>query len=65
MAVSDRHKVKVEDEPFGAKYSYRVVCSCGWVGRCYTVQETDTLANDHLRAQGALTESCGIRSSGS
>lgn len=61
MAVSDRHKVKVEDEIPFAKYKYKVTCSCGWCGRCYTEQEADVIGNDHLRAQGILTESSGMR----
>jgi hypothetical protein len=64
MAVSDRHKITVEDEIPNAKYSYVVKCSCGWVGRCYTVEESDKLANGHLNNQGILTETGGIRSGG-
>lgn len=64
MAVSDRHKIEVKDEPFGAKYSYLVQCSCGWQGRCYTADEADKLGNGHLYNQGILTETDGIRSGG-
>lgn len=64
MAVSDRHKIVVEDEVPHAKYNFVVKCSCGWVGRCYTLQETDKLGNDHLNAQGILTESSGMRQGG-
>lgn len=64
MAVSDRHKVVVEDEVPHAKYKYLVKCSCGWTGRCYTIQEADKLGNGHLVNQGILTESSGMRQGG-
>lgn len=64
MAVSDRHKIQVLDEPLNAKYTYLVQCSCGWQGRCYTIKETDQLANGHLSNQGVLTESGGLRQGG-
>lgn len=64
MAVSDRHKVSVEDEVPHAKYCYVVKCSCGWIGRCYTTEEADKLGNGHLKAQGVLTESSGMRQGG-
>lgn len=64
MALSDRHKIQVLDEPQNAKYNYLIQCSCGWVGRCYTVEEADKLGNGHLTAQGVLSESGGLRAGG-
>ena len=64
MAVSDRHKIIVEDELPNAKYKYVVRCSCGWTGRCYTDTEADKLGQGHLNNQGILTESSGIRAGG-
>lgn len=64
MALSDRHTIVVEDETPNAKYNYVVKCSCGWTGRCYTVQEADKLGHSHLTSQGILSETGGIRAGG-
>ena len=64
MSLEDRHKITVKDEDPNAKYRYLVQCSCGWQGRCYTVDETDKLGYSHLRMQGILTETSGLRPTG-